>query len=179
MVSALSRKSITDLSRRRSRTIFAVATLALAVASIGIFALPTLMDRSMQAEVEAGKLPDLTVFTSPLALDRPQLATLASLPNVRAAEPRSYFDGRVYIGARRAPAVVVGVPDFAAQHVDVVHVTSGAAPRANEVLTERQNANQGLLDVGSGDTVQVIAASGMTVPLRVSGVGRNLAAART
>ena len=50
MVSALSRKSLTDLSRRRSRTFFAVATLALAVASIGIFALPALMDRSMHAD---------------------------------------------------------------------------------------------------------------------------------
>ncbi len=174
MVSALSRKSITDLSRRRSRAVFAIATLALAVASIGIFALPTLMDRAMQAEVEAGKLPDLTVFTSPLALDRPQLAMLASLPNVRAVEPRSSFGARIYIGSRRAPAVVVGVPDFAAQRADVVRVSSGAAPGANEVLTERQNANQGLLDVGAGDTVQVIAASGMTLPLRVSGEGRNL-----
>ena len=174
MVSALSRKSITDLSRRRSRTVFAVATLALAVASIGIFALPALMDRSMRAEVEAGKLPDLTVFTSPLALDRPQLAALASLPNVRAVEPRSDFDGKLYIGERRAPVEVVGVPDYGDQRVDVVRVASGATPRANEVLTERQNANQGLLDVGAGDTVQVIAASGMTVPLRVSGEGRNL-----
>ena len=174
MVSALSRKSITDLSRRRSRTVFAVATLALAVASIGIFALPKLMDHSMQAEVEAGRLPDLTVFTSPLVLDHAELATLASLPNVRAVEPRSSFAGRIYVGARRAPAVVVGVPDFAGQRVDVVHVTSGSAPRANEVLTERQNANQGLLHVGFGETVQVIAASGMTVPLRVSGEARNL-----
>lgn len=49
MLSALTRKSITDLSRRRSRSAFAVATLALAVASIGIFALPTLMNRAMQA----------------------------------------------------------------------------------------------------------------------------------
>src|SRR5512143_1710047 len=115
MVTALMRKSITDLSRRRSRTFFAVATLALAVASIGIFAVAPLLDRSMQAEVVAGKLPDLTVFTSPLVLDRAQLASLAALPNVRAVEPRSRFDGRVYIGARRAPAYVVGVPSFASQ----------------------------------------------------------------
>jgi putative ABC transport system permease protein len=174
MVSALSRKSITDLSRRRSRAVFVVLTLALAVASIGIFAVPALMDRSMRSEVEAGKLPDLTVFTSTLRLDGTQLATLASLPNVRAVEPRSYFDGRVYVGARRAPAEVVGVPDFAAQRADVVHVTSGSAPGANEVLTERQNANQGLLTVGAGDEVQVIATSGITLPLRVSGEGRNL-----
>jgi putative ABC transport system permease protein len=158
VVSALSRKSITDLSRRRSRTFFAVLTLALAVASIGIFALPALMNRSMQAEVTAGKLPDLTVFTSPLVLDRAQLAGLAALPNVRAVEPRSSFNGRVYIGARRAPALVVGVPGFSAQRADVVRITSGSAPGRAEVLTERQNANQGLLDVGAGETVQVIAA---------------------
>ena len=174
MVSALSRKSLTDLSRRRSRTFFAVATLALAVTSIGIFALPALMDRSMQAEVQAGKLPDLTVFTSPLVLDNATLSTLSSLPNVRAVEPRSVFDGRIYLGARRARVVVVGVPDFARQRADVVHVTSGSAPGASEVLTERQNASQGLLHVGRGDTVQVIATSGLTESLRVSGEARNL-----
>ena len=67
------------------------------------------MDRSMHAEVAAGKLPDLTVFTTPARARRTQLAALAALPNVRAVEPRSCFDGRVYIGARRAPVSVVGV----------------------------------------------------------------------
>jgi len=174
MVSALMRKSVTDLSRRRSRTFFAVGTLALAVASIGIFAMPTLIDRSMQAEVAAGKLPDLTVFTSPLVLDRAHLAALGAVPNVRAVEPRSFFEGRVYIGSRRAPAYVEGVPDFASQQADVVHVASGAAPGRGEVLTDLQNANQGLLDVGAGETVRVIAADNSLQRLLVSGEGRNL-----
>ena len=97
MVSALTRKSLSDLSRRRSRTGFVVLTLALAVASVGIFAIPQLMNRAMQAEVKAGKLPDLTVYTSSLALDRAELRALSTLPNVRAVEPRSSFDGRIYI----------------------------------------------------------------------------------
>ena len=174
MTSALTRKSISDLSRRRSRTVFAVATLALAVASIGIFALPALMNRAMQTEVRNGKLADLTVYMSPLALDQRELARLASLPNVRAVEPRSAYGTRVYVGARRAPAVVYGVRDFGHQHVDVVDVVSGKAPGANELLSERQNANQGLLDVGGGDTLQVITENGVSVPLRVSGKGHNL-----
>ena len=174
MVSALTRKSVADLRRRRSRALFVVLTLALAVASVGIFAVPRLMDRSMQAEVTAGKLPDLTVFTSPLALDRAQLDALAALPNVRAVEPRSAFDGRIYVGARRAPVVVVGVLDFRAQRADVVHRASGSLPGANQVLTDVQNANQGVLDVHAGDTVRLVASSGLTVPLRVSGEGRNL-----
>ena len=174
MGSALLHKSVSDLTRRRSRTFFAVSTLALAVASIGIFAMPALMDRSMQAEVNAGKLPDLTVYTSPLSLDRAQLAALAALPNVRAVEPRSAFNGRIYIGARRAPAYVEGVPDFAAQEADVVHVVSGSASGPLEVLTELQNANQGLIHLHRGDTVRVIATDGSVWPLHVSGEARNL-----
>ena len=45
----LLRKSISDLTRRRARAFFAVAALALAVASVGLFALPTLMSRAMIA----------------------------------------------------------------------------------------------------------------------------------
>ena len=101
MLSSLLRKSITDLSRRRSRTFFAVATLALAVASIGLFATPALMNRAMSAEVAADRLPDLTISTRPLVLDQAQLAALAAVPDVRAVEPRSSFGGRVYVGARR------------------------------------------------------------------------------
>ncbi len=88
MVTSLLRKSVTDLSRRRSRTFFAVATLALAVAGIGLFATPALMNRAMSAQVAADRLPDLTVSTPPLVLDQAQLAALAAVPNVRAVEPR-------------------------------------------------------------------------------------------
>jgi len=167
-------KSVTDLTRRRSRSFFVVATLALAVASIGIFAMPTLMDRSMQAEVTAGRLADLTVVTSPLVLDDAQLAALRALPNVQVVEPRAYFVGRVYVGARRAQAYVAGVPDFARQSVDVVHVASGTAPRAGEVLTDVQNAHQGLFEGNAGDTVRIVVADGSERRLRVSGEGRNL-----
>ena len=174
MVSSLLRKSITDLSRRRSRTFFAVATLALAVASIGLFALPTLMNRSMSAEVAADRLPDLTIYTRPLALDHAQLSALAAVPNVRAVDPRSDFGGQVYVGARRAFALVLGIPDFTRQAVDVVHVASGVAPETGAVLTDVQNARQGLLSVHAGQTVQIIGADGVVRSLRVSGEGRNL-----
>jgi len=174
MVSALLRKSITDLSRRKSRTFFTVATLALAVLSIGLFALPSLMNRSMHAAVVSDRLPDVTIFTRPLALDPRQLARLAALPNVREVEPSSVFGGRMYVGARRAFLYVRGVPDFARQRVNVVHVVAGTAPRPGEVLTDVQNAKQGLLGVGPGATVRVIGADGRVQRLEVSGEARNL-----
>jgi putative ABC transport system permease protein len=179
MVTSLLRKSITDLSRRRSRAFFAVATLALAVAGIGLFATPTLMNRAMNAEIAADQLPDLTISTRPLVLDQAQLATLAAVPNVRALEPRSSFGGRVYVGARRAFVQVLGIPDFTSQTVNIVHVASGVAPGTGAVLTDVQNANQGLLDVQAGQTVQIIGADGAVRSLAVSGEGRNLDGGQT
>ncbi len=179
MVTSLLRKSITDLSRRRSRTFFAAATLALAVASIGLFATPALMNRAMSAEVAADRLPDLTISTRPLVLGQAQLAALAAVPNVRAVEPRSSFGGRVYVAARRAFAQVLGIPDFTSQAVNVVHVASGAPPQTGAVLTDTQNAKQGLLSVQAGQTVQIIAADGAVRSLQVSGEGRNLDGGQT
>ena len=179
MVTSLLRKSITDLSRRRSRTFFAAATLALAVAGIGLFATPALMNRAMSAEVAADRLPDLTISTRPLVLNHAQLAALAAVPDVRAVEPRSSFGGRVYIGARRAFAQVLGIPDFTRQTVNVVHVASGAAPKTGAVLIDAQNAKQGLLSVQAGQTLQIIAADGAVRSLQVSGEGRNLDGGQT
>ena len=179
MVSSLLRKSVTDLSRRRSRTFFAVATLALAVMGIGLFATPTLMNRAMSAEVATDRLPDVTIYTGPLVLDQAQLAALAAVPNVRAVEPRSSFGGQVYVGARRAFAQVLGIPDYTSQQVNVVHVASGVPPQAGAVLTDVQNARQGLLDVQAGQAVRIIGADGAVRSLRVSGQGRNLDGAPT
>ena len=134
MLSAEHRLSVTDLSRRLARTIFTVLTLAIAVASISFFAVPTLIDKAMQDEVHAGRLADVTVSLRPVDLTEAQLAALAGLPNVAALEARSRVDVRVLIGERRAPARVIGVHDFAHQGVDIVRVESGSTPGPTECL---------------------------------------------
>ena len=73
-MSALVKKSLTDLTRRKARSVFAILTLAIAVASVGIIALPALADRMMQKEIRSTQLADLVVFTKPLQVDRSQLA---------------------------------------------------------------------------------------------------------
>lgn len=173
-MSALLRKSVTDLTRRRLRTFFTVATLALAVAGLGVFAVPTLMDRGMRAEIAAEHLADLRTSMDAVELSPTQLAEIGTLPNVAEVEPRSWFDARIYVGERRAPVTVIGVPDFARQRVDVVHVDSGAAPREGEVLSDVQNANQGVYGGAAGDTVRVIAADGSERRLRITGEARSL-----
>jgi putative ABC transport system permease protein len=170
MVSASLRKSITDLSRRRARTGFTVATLALAIATISFLAIPTLIDRSMQEEVRTGKLADATVTMRPLPLTGEHLAALSALPNVAAIEPGIRVDARVLLGERRAPALVIGVRNFSRQRVDVVRLESGAYPGPGEVLTDVQNANVDVYDGSTGDTARVVGAGG----LRITGQGRNL-----
>ena len=137
------------------------------------------MNRAMAAEVAADRLPDLTIYTRPLVLDQAQLAALAAVPNVRAVGPRSSFGGRVYVGARRSFAQVLGIPDFTRQDVNVVHVASGAAPGTGAVLTDAQNTRQGLLSVQAGQSVRIIAADGAVRSLQVSGEGRNLDGGQT
>jgi hypothetical protein len=104
MTSALLRKSLTDLSRRRARTLFTTATLAVAVASVSFFAVPTLIDRAMQEEAGAGGLADVTLSLRPLVLGEEDLAALEALPNVAAVEPRSRVETRVLVGDRRRRA---------------------------------------------------------------------------
>ena len=174
MVSASLRKSITDLTRRRARAVFSVLTLALAVASISFFAIPTLIDSAMQDEVRTGRLADATLTMRPVELTGERLAALEALPNVAAVQPRSSVDVRVLVGERRAPARVIGVPDFSAQSVDLVRVESGSFPGPGELLADVQDANVGVYDGRAGDTLTVVAHAGRRADFAVSGRGRSL-----
>src|SRR5512146_2280392 len=174
MASALLKKSITDLTRRKARSVFAVLTLAIAVASVGIFAIPSLMDKAMQKEVRANRLPDLTLSMKPLRLSSTQLAELRRLPNVVAADGRSYFQTRVWIGDRRVKAIVIAAPGYARQRVDVVSLVSGSRPTRASVLTDVQNEKTGKFSGKGGSTIRVIGVGDRTLRVPVTGVGRNM-----
>lgn len=174
MLSASTRKSVTDLTRRRARSVFSVLTLAFAVASISFFAIPTLIDRAMQDEVSAGRLADVTIAMRPVELSDDQISALADVPNVAAAEPRTSVDIRVLVGERRAAARVIGVRDFDRQGVDLVRIESGGFPAAGELLADVQDANVGIYDGSAGDLVTVVVTDGDTTEFVVTGRGRSL-----
>jgi putative ABC transport system permease protein len=174
-VSAVARKSISDLTRRRARAAFTVLALAIAVASVGLFALPTLMNRAMNREIAANKLADVTITVKPLPLSAAQVQALRSLPNVTAFDPRTTFGTYVYMGPR---TVVIGKASFAHQTVDAVTVTAGSAPGPGAVLTDVQNAAYGHGVGGPGQSVRVRARNGTVVSLPISGRARNLTGAQ-
>ena len=150
MSSAILRKSVTDLTRRKARTFFTVLTLALAVASVGLFAVPGLMQQAMDREVTANRLADVTLTTKPVVVSAAELRRIEQLPNVRAVAATSLFSTRMYVGARREKALVVGVRDFAGQRVDVVATASGSLPGPGAVLSDTQNASKGKFDGSHG-----------------------------
>src|SRR5204862_1677617 len=118
--------------------------------------------------------PDLALSTKPLAVTPSQLAALGHLPNVRAAGGFSYFQTRVWVGERRVKALVVGVPDWTHQQVDVVSVVSGAPPTSGSVLTDIQNEKQGRYSGTAGDTIRILGIGDRTLSVPLSGVARNL-----
>jgi putative ABC transport system permease protein len=177
-LSAVARKSVSDLTRRRGRAFFAIAALAIAVASVGLFALPTLMSRAMNREIAANKLADVSMTVKPLPLTASQLHRLASLPNVLAFEPRTTFSTRVYVGARRQKAFLIGVDSFAHQTVNAVTVTAGSVPRPGTVLSDVQNASHNRSVGGVGRSVRLIAGDGKVVSLPIVGQARNLTGAQ-
>src|SRR6476620_3757180 len=156
MASAVLKKSVTDLTRRKARTVFTVLTLAIAVASVGIFAIPSLMDKAMQKEVRANRLPDVTLSMKPLRLTPSQLAGLRRLPNVAAVEGRSYFQTRVWVGDRRVKAAIIAAPAYGHQTVDVVSLVSGRFPTGSGVLSDVQNAKQGRFSGKEGSTIRIV-----------------------
>lgn len=174
VLSATQRKAVSELTRRRARTVFSVLTLAIAVATISFFAIPTLIDRAMQDEVRAGRLADVTIGLRPLVLTDEHIETLLDLPNVAAVEPRSRVDVRVLVGERRAPARVVGIRDFERQSVDLVRIDSGAFPGPGELLADVQDANVGVYDGRAGDRLTVLGADGERTDFLISGRGRSL-----
>src|SRR5512132_324698 len=172
---AMARKSITDLTRRKARAFFTVLTLAIAVASIGIFAVPSLLQQAMDRKIASTRLADLTVTMSPLVMSDAQLRAVARVPNVTAVQPKSVFSTRIYIGDRRQKAVIIAVPDYARQNTDVIAVKSGAAPSTGgTVLSDTQNAPKSKFAGGAGAPVRVIGGEGKVQTLRVSGKGQYL-----
>ena len=173
MATALTRKSWSDLSRRPVRAVLTIFTLALAVASFGILALPSLVNRAMSSEVGHARLYDLRIPIDDVALSPGQLEQLGSLSNVTAVTARSLFSTRALIGTRRVDTEVWGVPDFADQPVD--QVISTARPGPGQVLVDVRDSMAGIFHGKSGDSLTLQAADGSFRTLPIAGSARSMA----
>ncbi|MDH4140071.1 MAG: FtsX-like permease family protein [Coriobacteriia bacterium] len=172
-MSALLKKSWKDLTRRKARTIFTVLTVALGVMGIGMFAIMPLADRSVEAELAAENMHNIGVQVTNVSLTGEQLGQLENLDNVDAVSPKAMLPVTIHMGDRRENAVLVGVPDYDDQAVDVIRITSGEAPSYMEVLTDQGNAANAVISVSGNDEVVLEDLTGRTHNLQVTGIGKN------
>jgi putative ABC transport system permease protein len=141
-VSSLTRKARGDLKRHPARTVFTICTLGLAIGSLAIIAVPSLMDSTMQREVQQARLFDVAMTTHDLVLSPAQMGALRHLPNVAAFDAQIEFSTRAASGSNRQDAVIWGV-DLASQSVDTVQLTTGHLPTTHEILGDGGKRQRG------------------------------------
>jgi putative ABC transport system permease protein len=174
-VSTLTRKAWGDLARHRARTLLAVFTLCIAIASVGFLAVPALLNAAMNRQVQESHLDDVELSTRTLDLSPAQLSALGHLPGVAAvATGLGYVTEATTSSGTRNVELLGG--DLASSPVDTVPLLTGRMPGPGEVLADAANGRAAAFAVPNGGTIDVRAASGALVSLRVSGTGMNLAA---
>lgn len=171
-MSVLYRKSWSDIRRRWARSLFTVATVAAAVAGLGMFAPPTLMDRSMEERIATDRLHDIRIFTEDIVLSDEETAELRAIPGVKSLELRATYFTEARIGDHREDVLLVGVQDFSRQEVNVVALEDGEVPAAGQALTDVQDS--GSVAVGPGTELEIVDSAGDLHPLTITGAGRTL-----
>lgn len=174
-MSTLTRKAWGDLIRHRARTLLAVFTLCIAIASVGFLAVPALLNAAMNRQVQQSHLDDMELSTRTLDLSPAQLSALGHLPGVAAvATGLGYVTQATTSSGTRNVEIIGG--ELASSPVDTVPLLTGRMPGPGEVLADAANGRAADFAVRGGGTITVRAASGALVSLRVSGTGMNLAA---
>jgi putative ABC transport system permease protein len=174
VATALLKKSWRDLSQKKARTGFTIATVALAVMGLSLFGVNSMADQGAIDQIERENLFNILISVTDVDLDEENLRELEEIENVKALEPRVIFATRMYIGERRNTALFIGVEDFENQKVDKITSTSGSYPGPMEVLVDRSNSINGVYDGKAGDTFEAISHTGTNAVLKISGEGKSL-----
>jgi len=172
-VSTLTRKAWGDLTRHRARTLLAVCTLSIAIASLGFLAVPALLNAAMSRQIAGSHLYDVGISTSTVDLSRAQLGAIGRLPGVAAVSPAVGYATTATSAAGPQDVEFAGTA-LASAPVNTVALFTGRMPGPGEVLADAGNARATGFAVPNGGTIDVRTADGRLVRLRVSGTGLNL-----
>ena len=138
-MSTLNRKAWGDLTRHRARTLLAVCTLSIAIASLGFLAVPALLNAAMNRQIAGSHLYDVGISTSTLDLSPAQLRALGRLPGVAAVSPAVGYATTVTSAAGPQDVEIAGTA-LASAPVNTVALFTGRMPGPGEVLADAGNA---------------------------------------
>jgi putative ABC transport system permease protein len=172
-MSTMTRKAWGDLTQHRARSLLAVGTLSIAIASLGFLAVPALLNAAMNRQIAGSHLYEVGISTSTLDLSAAQLRALGGLPGVAAVSPAVGYATTATSASGPQDVELAGTA-LASAPVNTVALFTGRMPGPGEVVADAGNARATGFAVPDGGTIDVRAASGRLVRLRVSGTGLNL-----
>ncbi len=150
-----------------------MCTLSIAIASLGFLAVPGLLNAAMNRQIAGSHLYDVGISTSTLDLNPAQLRALGHLPDVAAVSPAVGYTTTMTSASGPQDVDLAGTA-LASAPVNTVALFTGRMPGPGEILADAGNARAAGFAVPNGGTIDVRAASGRLMRLRVSGTGLNL-----
>ncbi len=173
MISAHTRRSIRELTRRKARSALTILTIVVAIAGIWLFAIPGNIDASLTRRAQADGLH--SVRLAPEALNREQVPALRAIPNVANLDVRTLGGTEMLVNGRAQWVWLIGVQDYQNQSVNIVSVDEGALPAASrELVTDYENLRTGRYKGLVGDSLALKSAAGPWVDYQVTGRGGTL-----
>jgi len=174
MLSAIAKKSIGDLGKRRSRTVFTILTIAFGVAALGMFGVVPLFGDAMNEDISASNMWNVQAGMHETHLGADDILAIEDIDNVQSIEFKQVFFTKVYVGERRSDALIVGMPDLENAKVDRVERSDGRFPGHMEAMADSGNERYDIHNGRSGDPVTLMDGNGRDVVLTISGSGRTL-----
>jgi putative ABC transport system permease protein len=175
VISARGRRSLRELTRRRGRAILTILTIAVAVAGVWLFAIPTTVRSTLEDRVHDDAMHTVRLAPNAVDLTPDQLAELRAVGNVAALDTRAIARTEIRMNGRTAGVILVGVDDFGDQHVNIVTVDEGALPDgAGLAVTDEENARTGRFRGAVGEDVEIRSATGSWETFGITGRGGTL-----
>ena len=175
MISARRRFSVRELTRRRGRSTLTIATIAVSIAGIWLFAIPGNVESALGERVRADAMHTARLAPNAADLDEGQLASLQAVDNVAALDTRTLARDEMRVDGRTVGVILIGVDDFADQGVNIVSLDEGSYPQgAGQLVTDAENARTGRLGTDVGGALELRSSTGRWEPFQISGRGGTL-----
>lgn len=169
-MSALSRKAVADVTRRKGRTTLAILGIMICVLCLtAVNEATDLLGGAFFYVTDAAAVPDMTFTVD----DLPATVTTAiqQLPNVSMVQTRTTYMTLWSAAGHGEPVnIEIDSDQHAQQNLYAFQLTSGRMPGPGEIVID--TGTQALLPVALGDTLTVGGMDGKPVALRVVGLAR-------
>lgn len=158
------RQMLRTVRRAPGRILTSVFALALAVAAIGVFAIPTVAASSLRSAAERDGVANVIAGTTDTG-DVPVVDLLSALDNVDHVEPQIVVDAPLDAPLHDGGSVTVVGLALGEQQIDIVRPIAGELPdQPNEALVPEGS-------VALGSSIDVVDIDGRTVTFDVVGIG--------